>query len=128
MTYAALVIGVLIMLQGLLGLASPGLFTDIIGMFQVPPVIYFAAVIRVVFGVVLVLAAPVSRAPIALRGLGALIVVGGLLTPVFGAQFATIILGWWSEGGADVVRMWASAALVIGAFIAYATAPRRRAA
>ena len=116
-------IGVLILAQGLLGLVSPELFSAFVGAFQVSPVIYFAAIIRVLVGVILLLAAPVSRAPQLLRGLGILVAIGGLLTPFVGAQFAKVVFGWWSEGGAAVVRMWASASFIIGALIMYATIP-----
>jgi hypothetical protein len=123
MAIAALVIGVLILAQGILGLVSPELFSDFVAAFQVSPVIYFAAIIRVLVGVILFRAAPVSRAPHLLRGLGTLIAIGGLLTPFVGPQFAKVVFGWWSEGGAPVVRMWAGASFMIGAFIMYATIP-----
>jgi hypothetical protein len=85
-------------------------------------------VIRVVFGVVLIRAAPLSRSPKGLRVLGSLIVVGGLLTPFIGVQFAQVILGWWLEGGVSVVRIWAGFSLLLGAYVVYATVPTRRAA
>jgi uncharacterized membrane protein len=125
---AALLIGILIIAQGLLGLAMPNLFVGLVRAFQETPIIYAAALIRFIFGTVLFFAAPASRAPVALRGLGALIALGGLLTPLIGVPFARVVLGWWSEGGATVVRMWAAAALGLGAFVLYATAPGRRAA
>jgi hypothetical protein len=125
MAIAALVIGVMIAVQGIVGLVSPETFTEFIRAFQVSPVIYLAAIIRVLIGAILVLAAPASRAPLLLRGLGVLIVIGGLLTPFVGAQFAGVVLGWWSVGGPPVVRMWASASLLIGSFIIFATGRRR---
>jgi hypothetical protein len=100
---------------------APHAFVEVVRAIQDPPAIYFAALVRLAFGVVLIAAAPRSRAPLALRVLGALVTLGGLLTPFFGVEFARVILGWWSEGGAVVVRGWASAALAIGAFIIYAT-------
>ena len=128
MRIAALSIGLLIVAQGILGLFAPDLFVGLVRAFQTPPVIYVAAVIRFVFGVVLFRVAPLSRAPTALRGLGALIAIGGLLTPFIGIPFARIVLGWWSDGGPAIVRVWAAAALLLGAFIVYATLPVRRAA
>jgi len=56
MAIAALLIGLLIAAQGVLGLAAPELFASVVMAFQTPPVIYLAAVIRIAFGVVLVLA------------------------------------------------------------------------
>jgi uncharacterized protein YjeT (DUF2065 family) len=124
---AALVIGVVIVLQGLAGLVAPDAFAKLVREIQEPPVLYLAALVRVAFGVVLIAAAPGSRAPTGLRTLGALITVGGLLTPFFGVEFARAVLAWWSEGGAAVVRGWACAALAIGVFIIYATTSKRHA-
>jgi hypothetical protein len=96
--------------------------------FQLPPVIYVAAVVRVLIGVVLVRAAPASRAPGVLRVLGVVVAIGGLLTPLVGTRAAEVILGWWTSGGPAVVRVWAGFALVLGVIILYAVAPKRRAA
>lgn len=128
MPIAALTIGLLIVAQGVLGLAAPDLFVRLVRTLQEPPVIYAAAVIRFVFGVVLFRVAPLSRAPIALRGLGVLVAAGGLLTPIIGIPLARTILTWWSDGGPVLVRIWAAAALCLGALIVYATMPARRSA
>lgn len=116
------------MARGVLGLASPTMLAGVVGTIQIAPGMYLAAVFRVLIGIVLVLAASGSRAPKSLRVLGALIFLAGLLTPFIGLQFAQLVLAWWSEGGPAVVHAWASALLLIGAFIVYANIPRRRAA
>jgi hypothetical protein len=90
---------------------------------QIPPVIYFAAVFRVLFGIVFLLAAAGSRAPKSLRGVGVLFLVVGILTPFVGLQLARRVLAWWAEGGPAVVRAWAGAVLLVGAFIVYANIP-----
>lgn len=126
MPVAALSIGLLIVAQGVVGLAVPDVFVGIVRTFQEPPTIYFAAVIRFVFGVVLFRAAPHSRLPRMLRIFGALIAMGGLLTPFVGIPFARVVLNWWSDP--MVVRVWAAAALCLGMLITYATMPARRAA
>ena len=124
---AGLAIGVVIVLQGLVGLVVPNAFANLVRWIQEPPVIYLAAVVRVAFGVVLIAVAGMSRAPLALRILGGAITIGGLLTPFFGVEFARVILGWWSEGGATVIRGWAAGALAIGIFILYATTNKKHA-
>lgn len=126
LAYAAFVIGVLIVFQGVLGMLRPHLFLDLVREFQYPPVIYIAAMVRVTFGLVLCFASPESRAPTLLQVLGVFIVAGGLLTPYFGIYFAHLILGWWSDGGGAMVRGWAGFALVLGGFIAWAATPVRR--
>ena len=123
--YAAFLIGVLIVFQGLFGIAMPETFMGLVSEFQFPPVIYIAALIRVVFGLVLCFEASASRAPVLLGVLGAFILIGGLLTPFFGMHFAHVILGWWSDGGVAMVRGWAVLALVLGGFITWASWPVR---
>src|SRR5262245_44561158 len=122
MTLAALFVGLLIAAEGLVGLAAPDAFVEIVRWFQTAPVIYGAAVVRVAVGVVLFCAAAASRMPALLRGLGVLIAIGGLLTPVAGIQLARVVLGWWSEGAAPLVRVWAGGAVILGALIVYAAA------
>jgi hypothetical protein len=123
---AAALIGVLIMAQGVLGLVSPGMLAGVVRTIQLAPVIYFAAVFRILFGTIFLFAAPESRAPRTLRGLGVLVLVAGVLTPFFGLQFAQRVLDWWSEGGPELVRAWASVVLLVGAFVVYVNIPGRR--
>lgn len=127
MALAALFIGLFIAALGLVGVAAPGVFLRSIGFFQTPPVIYLAAVFRVAVGIVLIRASAASRSPRALRVLGFLILIGGLLTPFIGLKGAETVMRWWSEGGSALVRLWAGIALAIGAFIVYAVDRRRRA-
>ena len=122
----ALLIGVLLIVQGLVGLAAPDVFLSMIRFMQKPPVIYVAAVLRVAFGIVLVGAAPGSRAPRFLRVFGFIIIIGGLLTPFVGVWIAQHILGWWTSGGPAVVRVFAGVSLALGILVAYAVAHRRR--
>jgi uncharacterized protein YjeT (DUF2065 family) len=123
MTFAAPFIGLLIVVQGLVGLAAPEFFARLIGEIQTPPIIYAAAFVRVLIGAILLRAARTSRAPKLLMLLGILIVIGGALTPVFGVQFGQLILGWWSQSTA-IVRYFGVAAVAIGSFILYSTARR----
>ena len=87
---------------------------------------YLAAVLRVVFGVVLVRAAPASRTRKFLRVFGFIIIAGGVLTPFIGVWAAQHILGWWSAGGPALVRVFAGVSLVLGVLIIYAVGAKRR--
>lgn len=122
----ALLIGLLLVVQGILGIVAPDVFVGSIRFMQTPPVLYVAAVLRVAFGVVLVCAAPGSRAPRFLRAFGFIIVIGGLLTPFVGVWASQHILDWWSAGGPALVRVFAGVSLALGFLIVYAVAPHRR--
>jgi hypothetical protein len=121
----ALLIGLLLIVQGILGIVAPDVFVSTIRFFQTPPVMYVAAVLRVVFGVVLVCAASGSRAPRFLRIFGFVIVIGGLLTPFVGVWASQHILDWWSASGPALVRVFAGVSLTLGLLIVYAVAPHR---
>jgi hypothetical protein len=125
MALLALLIGLLLIVQGILGIAAPGVFLRTLRLIQTPPMIYLAAVIRVVFGVVLFAAAAGSRAPKFLHVFGFIIVIGGLLTPFVGIRFAHFILDWWSAAGPALVRVFAGISLAVGIFVVYAVAPDR---
>ena len=126
MTVAAGLIALLLIVQGILGLIAPAVFVQVVRFFQAPPVIYFAAALRVAIGVVLFRAARGSRIPTFLRVFGFIIAIGGLLTPFVGAQFAHVILAWWSARGPGLVRLFAIVSLALGLFTAYAVLPARR--
>jgi len=116
----------LLVVQAIVGLVAPDVFLGSIRFIQTPPVMYVAAALRVVFGVVLVCAALGSRVPRFLRVFGFIIVIGGLLTPFVGVWASQHILGWWSASGPALVRVFAGVSLMLGLLIVYAVAPNRR--
>jgi hypothetical protein len=78
----------------------------------------------------LVLVAPASRAPKALRVLGYVILVAGITTALTGRLAmgrARETIEWWLGQGTGVVRLTGVPLLALGAFVAYACAPNRRA-
>jgi membrane-bound ClpP family serine protease len=91
--------------------------------FQSPAGIYAAAALRIILGVVLFLAAPTSRAPEVVRILGIIILVAGLITPLFGLERFRRLLDWWSARGPAFMRVWAGFALAFGLLLAYTVVP-----
>jgi hypothetical protein len=108
--------------MGVVGIVSPARLLEIVGKFQTPRGIYAATAIRLVLGVALFLAAPGSRAPALLEILGIVIMVAGLITPVFGLERFRRILDWWSAQGSGFIRAWALCAVAFGAYLVYALA------
>ena len=109
----------LIFLIGAMGVISPDVFRRAVGAMQVPPALYFAAGIRVAVGVALVVAAALSRAPWALRLLGALIAIGGIVTPFIGEAMAHVVLSYWDSAGGHVMRLWGAVGAILGALIGW---------
>jgi hypothetical protein len=123
----ALLVGLFIVAMGMFGIAAPhGLLAAVRSILTLRG-LYLVAAVRIVFGVILVLVAPSSRAPRVLRLLGFIMLVAGLTTPFFGVDRARAMLDWWSAGGPAFMRLWAGFAVALGAFVVYAVAPRRAA-
>lgn len=120
MTTLAAVLGLFMVTLGLLAMASPALMLRFAGRFQTQAGLWAAMVIRLVMGVVLILAAPDSRVPQALRILGAIVFVSGVITPFIGVERVKRIIAWWTARPVIFQRGWASIALAFGAFIVWA--------
>ena len=125
----ATVVALLITAIGVMGVAFPSLLLEFGQSLQTPSALLVAAAIRIFFGAVLLWVASASRMPRTLRVIGVLMIIGGVLTPVFGVERFQEILSWFSSQGPLLMRAWASIAIVFGLFLAYAVnAPRHTAA
>jgi len=122
----ARLVGVLLIMQGILGILAPNAFVGVVRFFQTPSVVYVTAALRISIGVVLLCAVSGSRLPIFLRIFGLLIAIGGVLTPFVGVEFSHIILALWSSRGSGLVRLFAMVSLMLGLFTTYAVSPTRR--
>jgi hypothetical protein len=122
----ALLVALFIMVVGVAGIFTPDSLIRV-GRYVVTPVgLYAVAVFRVGIGLVLMLVARMSRAPKTLRAFGAVALVAGLATPLFGVERARAIVDWEATQGTALIRVGAGLALAIGGFIAFAVAPGRR--
>ena len=125
-TFLALATGILLVGLGIFGLVAPQDFAAFIADVQKRSNIYFLAALRVVIGVILMLAAGASRTPFLLGTLGVLVVLGGLISPFMAVPLRQSVQKWMAGGSAVPMQVWAGIALAIGAFITYTTAPKRR--
>jgi hypothetical protein len=122
----ALLVALLIMIIGIVGVVAPDRLITA-GRYVITPVgLYAMAALRVGMGLVLMLVAPISRAPRTLRALGAIVLVAGLATPLLGVDRARKIAEWAATQGTALVRGAAGLMLAIGSFIAFAVAAGRR--
>jgi hypothetical protein len=119
----ALVVGLALAVLGFIALAAPSAVLDFGRFLSTSTGLYVAAAVRVLFGAVLLAAAPASRWPLALRVLGAVLLLAGVLTPVFGLDRSAAMIGWASDHRI-VLRAWGVVALALGALVV--TAVRRK--
>jgi hypothetical protein len=123
MAIVALVLSLFIAALGMLGIVSPVKLLGIVRQFQRPAGLYALAILRVFLGVVLFLTAHTSRFPEVVRILSIIILVSGLITPLFGLERFRRLLNWWSARGPTFMRIWAGFALAFGLLLAYAMVP-----
>jgi hypothetical protein len=122
----ALLVALFIMFIGIVGVVAPDRLMTA-GQYVMTPVgLYAIAALRVGMGLVLMLVAPISRTPRTLRALGAIVLVAGLATPLFGVDRARAVADWAAAQGTALLRGAAGLILAIGGFIAFAVAAGRR--
>jgi branched-subunit amino acid transport protein len=121
----AMALGFAVAAIGVCGIVAPSVLLDFGRSLQTTHSLYFVAIVRVVFGAVLLWVAPASRTPRILRLLGAAILIAGVLTPLFGVENARVVLDWWSGQGAWFTRVWSVVAVVFGLFVIF-TVTRNR--
>jgi hypothetical protein len=119
-------VGLIIAAIGILGMTAPTVLLDGMRFAQTQVGLYFVAAVRVAFGLVLIGAATASRLPKTLRVIGAFSIVAGIITPFFGVVRTRAIIDWWSAQGTTFLRGWAVLPVILGLFIIYAVATRRR--
>lgn len=122
---AAMIIGLAIAGLGCVGLVAPAVLLDFGNSLLTETGLYIVAAIRVAFGLLLLFAARRSRMPRALRAIGIVIIIAGLITPLFGVERSASMFAWMTTRGPTFVRVVAIFALALGAFILYAATPRR---
>jgi len=127
MARVAVALSIAVSALGVVGAFSPNTLLAIGREFASPVGLFVAAAIRVVFGGVFILAAPASRAPGAIRLVGLVILVAGVITPFFGVERARAILDWWSAQGALLRHIPPAVALAFGCGLIYLLSPRRSA-
>jgi len=120
---AVIGIGAFISLICLTGVLLPArLLHAIQAAWQYRAALFVAVVVRFMVGVLLVLAAPHSRFPLAFGILGWLAVVAALLLPFVGRKRIDRLLDWWSRRSLTGIRLWSLAGLAFGCFLVYGAA------
>lgn len=124
----AMIIGLAIAGLGLTGVVAPSLLLDFGGSLLTDNGFYAVGAVRVVIGLLLFAAARHSRMPRTLRAIGIVVLIAGLATPLFGVERSAAVFHWFSGQGPAFVRVVAVIAMALGAFVVYASNPRRHAA
>lgn len=114
MSVTVLIAGLLIVLMALLIVAWPSRLKVLLWKLFEHDRFYFAAIFRIVFGVLFLLAAPSTRLPAFVQISGILMILAGLMIPIMGADRIRSMASWWLDKGDGVVRTWALYAMLFG--------------
>ncbi len=124
----AFLIGLAFVGLGTAGLVDPGVFIGMGRAATTPLGLWLVALSRLGIGAVLYVAARAARTPTALRVLGALFIVSGVVTPFVGVEPARTFVENVTVNGSAPMRFWSVVLAALGAFIAYSVSDDRRAA
>ena len=124
----AMAVGVALILVGMLGAASPQRLLSVVD-WKSWSGLYIAAAIRVVTGLVLILAAPASKSPAGFRFIGTIALIAGfVLSLIPTRRWEMIVWWWWTKEHRTLYRAASTVVILLGAFIVYAALPLRAAA
>ena len=123
MRIVGLVIGALVILASAISIAVPDLRLSLERSAFTPVGLYAIAAMRITVGLVFTVAARASRAPRTVRALGLIVIIAGLMTPLFGATRAQAVLDWLQNAGPLLMRLDAVVGLALGAFLVYVFRP-----
>ena len=126
MKVIALVIAVLMILFGLTGVLWPEGLLGLAKYSHTSTGIYVLAIVRIVLGALLLLAAKATRTPKTIRVIGILIFVAGVATALTSPARAQLLGNWILERGPDFLRIAACFPFAVGLFILVATLTKPR--
>ena len=127
MKYLAWLVVLFVVAAGVAGMVAPHDRVFEFGRLVVTPAgLVGIAVLRICIGMVLIWNAPASRAPKVLQVFGAILLLAGLVTPLFGVERSRAVLEWEAAQGAMFLRIGAAVILGLGGLLALALAPRSK--
>ena len=125
MKYLAWLLAAFVITAGAVAIVAPGTVLTLRSFAATPGALLVFAALRVTLGVVLIMAAPTSRAPRTLQTAGAVLMLAGLVTPLFGVERTRAVLAWEAAQGPSLMRLGGAVVVALGALLAVAFRPRR---
>ena len=122
MSIIVLLLSVFAAAMGVLAIFAPRRANDLARAFEGRAGLYGATAIRFVLGAGLWFVADGSRAPTALRILGVIILLVGVLMPLLGLDRHRRMINWWLSVGRPIQLMGGAVTLAFGIFLIYAIA------
>ncbi len=113
-------LGAFIAAVGLFGVADPGRLLKLVERFRGATGVWVAAGVRLVLGVVFLLAAADCRLPTFVMTVGIIALLAAVGLPIMGQRRFDAMVAWLVRRPQVVIRLWAVAAVAFGGLLVYA--------
>ena len=113
-------VGLLLVFLGVVGIVSPPRVFEWVEHLRTRRGLMLVGALRLTIGVVLLVVAPQSRAPLYLQLFGLLSVLSGLAAPFVGVARVEALIRWWQARPAGLLRLWCLLVVAIGASFVWA--------
>lgn len=113
----ALAVALFVFVMGAWGVFAPGSIFAFISGWSSKTGFWLAVLLRLCFGLALWYAAPDTRLPLLLRGLGALAIVSAAALPLVGYERFQRVIEWWTGHSPFVMRLWSLVAVALGGVV-----------
>jgi hypothetical protein len=125
MRYLAWFVALFFAATGVAGLVAPDWVMSLRWIAATQGGLLGIAVLRSAIGIVLIMVAPRSRTPKTLQAFGALLLLAGMATPLFGVARSKAVIDWEVAQGPMFVRAWALLVVALGGALAFVVRPAR---
>lgn len=125
MKYLAWIVALFAITVGLTGIVAPDRLLGLRSLVATQGALYVIGAIRMAFGVVLIMAAAGSRVPKTLRIVGAVMMLAGLSTPMFGIERTKVVMEWEVAQGPAFMRIVGVVVLALGGLLIFALIPSK---
>jgi hypothetical protein len=125
MKVASRLVAIFIIAVGVVAIAAPDRVLGLRSLVATQAGLLVIAAFRAAVGVALIMAAPSSRWPKALQVMGAVVLLAGLATPLFGVERTRAVIDWEAAQGPALMRLAGVILLAIGGFLVVALSPRK---
>ena len=120
MKYVAWLLAAFVVAAGVAGIVAPDTVLSLRSLAATQGALLVFAALRVAIGVLLIMAAPRSRAPRVLQAAGAVLLLVGLATPLFGVERTRAVLAWEAAQGSSLIRLGGAIAVALGGLLTVA--------
>ena len=125
MKYLSWLLTAFVVAAGVAGILVPDTILSLRSLAATQGALLVFAALRMAIGVVLIMAAPTSRAPRTLQTAGAVLLLAGMVTPLFGVERTRAVLAWEAAQGPWLIRLGGAIVVALGGLLAVALRRQR---